>query len=131
MAFTEDEIVHWLLPHKGVIKSFVVNDERGTVTDFLMHYYLPSTILGRDDSLFAPYSFYNTATSVNLTDLMRDALIIAKNGGADVFNALGLMETESFLSELKFEKGDGNLQYYLYNWACPYMESKEVGNVLL
>jgi glycylpeptide N-tetradecanoyltransferase len=69
------------------------------------------------------------ATYVNLTDLMRDVLIIAKNDGADVLNALGLMENESFLSEPKFEKGDGNLQYYLYNWDCPYMESKEVGNV--
>ncbi|KAB7496347.1 hypothetical protein Anas_08459 [Armadillidium nasatum] len=39
----------------------------------------------------------------------------------DVFNALDLMENEQFLSELKFGQGDGNLQYYLYNWRCPSM----------
>jgi glycylpeptide N-tetradecanoyltransferase len=41
------------------------------------------------------------------------------------------MENERFLEELKFGKGDGNLQYYLYNWACPAMQSKDIGIVLL
>jgi glycylpeptide N-tetradecanoyltransferase len=71
------------------------------------------------------------ATSVDLTELMRDSLIMAKKGGSDVFNALNLMDNERFLEELKFGKGDGNLQYYLYNWACPAMESKDIGIVLL
>jgi Myristoyl-CoA:protein N-myristoyltransferase, C-terminal domain len=29
------------------------------------------------------------------------------------------MENKEFLKELKFGKGDGNLQYYVYNWRCP------------
>ncbi|CAG7716947.1 unnamed protein product, partial [Allacma fusca] len=59
---------------------------------------------------------YNVATSLSLQDLMQDALIIAKNSGFDVFNALDLMENKTFLETLKFGVGDGNLQYYLYNW---------------
>ena len=39
--------------------------------------------------------------------------------GFDVFNALDLMENKEFLEALKFGIGDGNLQYYLYNWRCP------------
>jgi glycylpeptide N-tetradecanoyltransferase len=39
--------------------------------------------------------------------------------GFDVFNALDLMENKEFLETLKFGIGDGNLQYYLYNWRCP------------
>jgi len=131
VAFTKEEIAHWMLPREGVIHSYVATNDEGTITDFCSYYHLPSTILGHDDTLNAAYSFYNVATSVDLTELMRDSLILAKQGGSDVFNALDLMENERFLSELKFGIGDGNLQYYLYNWACPAMESKEIGIVLL
>lgn len=39
--------------------------------------------------------------------------------GADVFNALDVMENASVFEELKFGRGDGNLHYYFYNWKCP------------
>ena len=55
--------------------------------------------------------------------------------GFDVFNALDLMHNKEFLEKLKFGIGDGNLQYYLYNWKCPNMEPNQVsfviGNVLI
>ena len=44
----------------------------------------------------------------------------------DVFNALDLMDNEQFLQALKFGIGDGNLQYYVYNWKCPSMLPKKV-----
>ncbi len=37
--------------------------------------------------------------------------------GYDVFNALELMDNKSIFEELKFAAGDGNLNYYLYNYA--------------
>jgi len=46
--------------------------------------------------------------------------------GFDVFNALDLMENKQFLEALKFGIGDGNLQYYLYNWRCPSMVPEKV-----
>lgn len=46
--------------------------------------------------------------------------------GFDVFNALDLMENKEFLEKLKFGIGDGNLQYYLYNWRCPQMNPHQV-----
>lgn len=48
-----------------------------------------------------------------------------------MFNMLNLMENEDIVRDLKFGAGDGNLQYYIYNWNCPVMESKEIGLVLL
>ncbi|KAF3818510.1 hypothetical protein GH733_011927 [Mirounga leonina] len=48
----------------------------------------------------------------------------------NVFNALDLMENKTFLEKLKFGLGDGNLQYYLYNWKCPSMGAEKVGLVL-
>jgi glycylpeptide N-tetradecanoyltransferase len=129
--FTPDEVRHWMLPRDKVINSYVLCNEEGVVTDFCSFYHLPSSILNRNDTLYAAYSFYNVATTVPLTLLIKDALILAKSTGSDVFNALNLMENGSFLDELKFGMGDGNLQYYIYNWACPEMPPDKVGIVLL
>jgi len=134
IEFTEDELAHWILPREGVISSYVaVSEETGEVTDMCSFYFLPSTVLQnpRHNIMNVAYSFYNVATSVDIKVLMNDALILAKRQDQDVFNALSLMDNDDFLHELKFGIGDGNLQYYLYNWACPSMESNKVGIVLL
>ncbi|XP_045322632.1 glycylpeptide N-tetradecanoyltransferase 2 isoform X3 [Leopardus geoffroyi] len=108
------------------------DNSSGKLTDFLSFYTLPSTVMHHPahKSLKAAYSFYNIHTETPLLDLMSDALIIAKLKGFDVFNALDLMENKTFLEKLKFGIGDGNLQYYLYNWRCPGTESEKVGLVL-
>jgi len=131
--FTKEEVAHWLLPRSAVINTYVKVDEndKTKVTDMVSFYHLPSTILNKDETLYAAYSYYNVATSMDLTELMRDALVLANATGIDVFNALNLMENEDFLTELKFGKGDGNLQYYVYNWSSPTMKPADVGLVLL
>jgi glycylpeptide N-tetradecanoyltransferase len=139
VCFTPDEIEHWFLPRENVINSYVAvqpnSDDGGeTITDFISFYHLPSSILQHpNETLRAAYSFYNVAATVTLQELLHDALILAKNEcQSDVFNALALMDqTESLLSELKFGKGDGVLQYYIYNWSCPKLTSQQVGIVLL
>ena len=47
-----------------------------------------------EKKLNAVYSFYNVANTMSITELMGDALILAKHqgGGADVFNCLDLMQ---------------------------------------
>ena len=131
VVFSPEEVAHWLLPRKSVVSSYVVPDGKGQVTDLISFYHLPSTVLNQQEKLFAAYSYYNVATSVNLEDLMRDALVLAKNEGADVFNALNLMENGTIFDTLRFGKGDGNLQYYVYNWGCRAMPPEKVGIVLL
>jgi len=41
------------------------------------------------------------------------------------------MDNQKFLKDLKFGVGDGNLQYYLYNWKCDDMNPPNIGLVLL
>ncbi|KAE8575361.1 hypothetical protein XENTR_v10003808 [Xenopus tropicalis] len=128
----EEEVRHWLLPQENIIDTYVVETPEGNITDLLSFYTLPSTIMNHPThkSLKAAYSFYNVHTKAPLVDLMNDALILAKSKGFDVFNALDLMENKTFLEKLKFGIGDGNLQYYLYNWKCPSMGAEKVGLVL-
>ncbi|CAK1601994.1 unnamed protein product [Parnassius mnemosyne] len=130
--FSEEDFKHWFVPQNGIIDSFVVEASDGTITDFVSYYTLPSTVVYHPvhKTLKAAYSFYNVSTKTPWTDLMLDALITAKNSGFDVFNALDLMDNKEFLEPLKFGIGDGNLQYYLYNWRCPSITPNKIGLVL-
>merc|ERR1711916_315653 len=89
------------------------------------------------NTLKAAYLYYYTANSVDLEELVRNALIYAKRESFDVFNALSLMDNSSFLENLKFGAGDGTLQYYIYNWNTWQVtpqeqeEGKGIGLVLL
>lgn len=131
--FSEDEFRHWFSPLNGIIFSFVVEDKNGKITDLVSYYTLPSTVMHHPvhKTVKAAYSFYNVSTKTPWIDLMNDALISAKNANFDVFNALDLMDNKTFLTSLKFGIGDGNLQYYLYNWRCPNMTPEDVGLILL
>lgn len=130
-VFSEDEFRHWFLPQLGIVDAFVVEVD-GEVTDLVSYYTLPSTVMHHavHRNLKAAYSFYNVSTKTSWLDLMTDALISAKNAGFDVFNALDLMENKEFLEPLKFGIGDGNLQYYLFNWRCPPIQPNKIGLVL-
>ena len=132
---SEAEVEHLLLPREDVVYSYVVEDEKTKkITDFISFYNLPSQIIHgntKHKTLKAAYSYYNVATSVPLVELMEDALILAKCNDFDVFNALDLMENNTFLRELKFGIGDGNLHYYLYNWRVTHdIEPSQVALVL-
>ncbi len=134
IQFSVDEIAHFLLPREWVIESFVVEDkESKEITDFFSFYSLPSTILRHDTHkiLNVAYSYYNVPNTITLTELMADALVIAKQKGYDVFNALDVHQNQEFFKELKFAIGDGNLNYYLYNWRIEKISPEDVGIVLV
>jgi glycylpeptide N-tetradecanoyltransferase len=135
-VFNLNDFEHWFLPRPGVISCYVAtNDAQDPtkITDMCSFYHLPSTVIGHPkyQTLNAAYSFYNVATSVDFKDLINDLLILAKAENQDVVNALNVMDNESTFKDLKFGIGDGQLQYYLYNWSCPTMEAKDIGLVLL
>ncbi|KAG9441595.1 hypothetical protein H6P81_017449 [Aristolochia fimbriata] len=133
--FDEDDVEHWLLPKENVVDSYLVESpDSHEITDFCSFYTLPSTILGHQSYtlLKAAYSYYNVSTRTPLLQLMNDALIVAKQKDYDVFNALDVMQNESFLKELKFGPGDGQLHYYLYNYRVRQaLKPSELGLVLL
>jgi glycylpeptide N-tetradecanoyltransferase len=70
-----------LLPREGVLDSFVVEDpDSKQITDFISFYHLPSSVLKHVEhkTLKAAYSFYNVPGKYTMSELMKDALILAK-----------------------------------------------------
>ncbi|KAG2299549.1 hypothetical protein Bca52824_036021 [Brassica carinata] len=118
--FDENDVEHWLLPREDVVDSYLL-------------YTLPSSILGNQNytTLKAAYSYYNVATRTPLVQLMNDALIVCKQKGFDVVNPLDVMHNDSFLKQLKFGPGDGQLHYYLYNYRLrSALKPSELGLLL-
>ena len=131
--YSKEEVAHWFLPKRDVVYSFVVDNGEGKVTDFISFYSLPSSILQHDvhKKLYACYSFFNIATSVTFKELMKNALILAKQNGFDVYNCLNIMDNESVFKDLLFGMGDGTLKYYFYNFVCPETVPKDLALVLM
>ena len=74
----------------------MAQNKDGKVTDFCSFYTLPSTVVQNPDysELKAAYSYYNVATTMTLTELFHDMLVLAKQRDYDVFNALHIMENK-------------------------------------
>lgn len=133
VSMTTDEFEHWFLPREGVIYTYVVEKDDGTLTDLVSFYSLPSSIIQHPihSVLNAAYAFCTGAMTTSITDLMGDALVLAKQNGFDVFNALDLAHNAQFFKDLKFHIGDGELNYYLYNWKCRPVAKETNALVLL
>lgn len=131
---TEDEFAHWLVPRDGVMYSYVVEDpESHEITDVVSFYSLPSSVINNPahKTLHAAYLFFAAAAKTSITEIMQDALVLARQNGFDVFNALDLARHSEFFKDLKFHIGDGELHYYLYNWKCRPMAKETNALVLL
>lgn len=134
LNFEADEAVHFLNPREGIIYSYVVEDPTTKeLTDFISFYALPSTVLDSDkhDKINAAYSYYTVATKTDFQQLFKDAIIMAKKEGFDVFNALDIMDNAKVFEDLRFKRGDGNLHYYLFNYRLPEVNPSELGIVLV
>mmetsp|Transcript_25131 Transcript_25131/g.24590 ORF Transcript_25131/g.24590 Transcript_25131/m.24590 type:complete len:262 (-) Transcript_25131:41-826(-) len=134
--FTKKEITHQMLPRENVMHSFVIEDsKKKDVTDFFSFYYLPSTVLSKTSGhskINVAYLFYNVVTVNSLEEMMKLALVKAKELDIDVFNALNIMDNTQFLDNLKFGQGDGFLHYYLYNWKLKEgVKPEEIGAILV
>ena len=130
--YDRDQVKHWFIPRKNVVYSYV-REENDKITDFISFYNLPSSILQHESykKLMAAYSFFNINTTMTVKEIMKCALILAKNAGFDVFNCLNIMNNEEAFQDLLFGKGGGKLKYYFWNFVCPHTEPKELSLVLM
>lgn len=67
-----------------------------------------------------------------MIELYNNLLIEAKKQNKDVFNCLDIMDNKYIFEKLKFEKGDGNLNYYLFNYSFgKNIDHSDIGIVLV
>jgi len=132
--FTQKEVGHLVKPKDNVVYSYVVEDpETKKITDFVSWYNIPSSIINHKTHkvLKAAYLYYYFNTKHTLTELIEDALVEAKKEDFDVFNCLDILDNKTFIEDLKFGAGDGNLYYYFYNFKTPEVQSNDLGLVML
>ena len=111
--YDKDQVKHWFVPRKNVVYSYVRENKENVITDFISFYNLPSSILQHESykKLMAAYSFFNINTTLTVKEIMKCALILAKNAGFDVFNCLNIMKNEEAFTDLLFGKGGGKLKH--------------------
>lgn len=131
--FSEEEVRHWFLPRKDIVGSYVV-ENKNEIESFVSFYVVPSTVTGvpEYDNYVAAYLFYYFAKPSKLTDVCRAAVEVAAHEyHADVINCLNILDNKNIISSLRFVEGDGNLHYYLWNYAVPEQPPEQCGVVLL
>lgn len=141
-TFTQEEFAHWLIGSvEGrtellVVHTYVVESADGRITDFFSFYLLPFTVLESKahDQLGVAYLYYYAseegcvakdtpvlelgAWKKRLQLLVLDALVLTKQQGVDVFNALTSQDNNLFIKDLMFGAGDGFLNFYLFNYKA-------------
>jgi glycylpeptide N-tetradecanoyltransferase len=72
-----------LVPREGVVDTYVVEGEAGSLVSMISFYSLPSSILGHPDhkDLRAAYMFYMVPGPTPLKQLVNDALVLARSKG--------------------------------------------------
>ncbi|PON48168.1 Myristoyl-CoA:protein N-myristoyltransferase [Parasponia andersonii] len=131
----EKAVEHWLLPKEDVMESYVVESpETHEITDYCSFFLLPIALLENryHKSIKAAYSLYSVSTKTPLAQMMKDALIVAKQKDYDVFSALDVIQNQSVFEELKCRIGDGRFHYYLDNYRinCE-LKPSEMAQVLM
>ena len=134
VLFSKEMVQHTFLPKEGekIVRSYVIESE-GKIKAFASFYILPNSVLNSYEytKLFVAYQYYYFyEEDVDIKQFFKDNLIMAYKEGCDVFNALNISDNKKFIEELLFVAGDGLLKYYLYNWACPPVNTDKLAIIL-
>ena len=65
------------------------------------------------------YELINLNTSISMKELLRSAIILAKQNGFDAYHCIDYKENSDNFKELLFMEKIGKMKYYLYNFVIP------------
>ena len=118
----ETYVKHWILPRKDTVYTYL-NDEKDQFATFysLDYVHKPS-----GETIKQAYTFYNVG------NCLKDAIIMARNRGFDVYNCVNVGVDDEELRKHKFMEGTGHNHYYLWNWKMSEeIQPKNIGFVII
>lgn len=112
----------WLLPRENIIYSYLSDDE----DKFVCFCSLPYIHEKSGIKINQAFKLYN------IGDSLKDAIMMARNRGFDVYNCTDIGVDEEELVKHKFVKGTGDNNYYLWNWKLSEeIKPKDIGFTLI
>ena len=112
-----------LLPRNNIIYTYVLEDENNKITDFCSFYGMSRPILNNNNTkikkINLAYSIMNFNSSISMKDLLKSAIILAKQNNFDAYHCIDYKENADNFKELLFMEKIGKMKYYLYNFVVP------------
>lgn len=122
---TKKDIEQWLLLDE--ISVYVLEKDNKIIA--FCSWYQINILASNGENIKAAYSFYNYGI-IKLEKIIINALILANIEKFDIYYSLDISHNKLFIDKLKFIKGNGILNYYIYNWTCPYISNDKI-NVII
>jgi glycylpeptide N-tetradecanoyltransferase len=116
--------------NNNYVLCYLCYDDNDKPVDVISYYVLPYKHIESETIVRAVSLYYYTNHSNNLETWIKNIMIIARNNGHQLFNALNIMETAKVFEDLKFEEGTGILHYLVYKHKVNEIKSDEIGKIL-
>ncbi|KAI4379975.1 hypothetical protein MLD38_006211 [Melastoma candidum] len=126
--FDEETVKHWFFPKADLLHSYVYTGNDGSITRFCS--FLTLREFRADTEVKLAYSLYNFSVWSPFQELMRDAIILARENHCDLFCACDVMGYRSFLAELNFTPISLHVQYYFNLDGISGLNPDDIGLVL-
>lgn len=115
--------------NNNYVKCYLCYNE-DKIVDMISYYIIPYKHIESGKIVKAVLLYYYTNYSNNLQIWIKNLMIIARNNGFHLFNALNIMDNQEILNDLHFEEGTGILHYLVYKHKVTSIEANEIGKIL-
>jgi glycylpeptide N-tetradecanoyltransferase len=113
---TVQDAAHQLLPRPGVVDTWIERNDVGQVVSLCSHTFL--RYIKGEQVVMAARSRACVSVVHDPVTMMRQAMVLARQSGAQVFDAYENVLTAPVFQRLGFHRGDARVHTHLYNWQC-------------
>jgi glycylpeptide N-tetradecanoyltransferase len=132
ILFSLEEFIHQFTFRENIIETYVV-ENNGQITDMLSFYFIPSKLNNKYKytDITKAYIYYYFYTETDLVKLIENGIYLMKKKKMDMVNVMKQYDNDKFIDKLKFKEGNGELNFYFYNWKCPQIEQNDMAIVMV
>ncbi|ABW98206.1 nmt1 (nucleomorph) [Hemiselmis andersenii] len=130
ICFRKEDFLHWFRTVQGVFYVIFFSFRKKKNLKISSFYSLPNKIIEKKKKLFLFISYwYFGFFKISLKICFKKLLQIIYDLGFDMFNTLGSFSKKKFFKTLGFKKGNGLLQFHIFNWRKKKISDQENGLV--